>query len=80
MVPPDIPSEMSNLLPLIGGLGWFPLTRAGGDDGFACRKTWLSSSAGSFILGMIELLSLPLCLCLPSPAHNTTHLIWIVFR
>lgn len=57
MVPPDIPSEMSNLLPLIGGLGWFPLTRAGGDDGFACRKTWLSSSAGSFILGMIELLS-----------------------
>lgn len=80
MVPPDIPSEMSNLLPLIGGLGWLQLTRAGGDDGLGCRKTWLSSSVGSFILGMRKLLSLPLCLCLPSPALNTTHLIRIVFR
>lgn len=46
MVPPDIPSEMSNLLPLIGGLGWFPLTRAGGDDGVRLQENVAEQLSG----------------------------------
>lgn len=75
MVLQDIPSEMSKLLQLIGGLGWLPSTSAGGESA-GSKRTRLSGSLGSFIRAMIK----PLCLCLPSAAHNNTHLISIVFK